>query len=200
MRLTGNFEKKFQKKFQKKIRKFFFSIFSFLRAFVVSSCRKSGFRVFLSLRYGADLGRSRLVSFDFVFRFISSLLLLLPASGRDRLRLLGRHLVPRDVHTHVQQFLLRPPPEGDSERGGLSPHAQTHHPRLTAACQPLPQHPQEVPRVCPAGERTRARTPRRLGRDIHAASGLERGNIASLLLFLYFYFCDSRNIIEISTI
>ena len=57
MRLTGNFEKKF-----KKNRKFFFSIFSFLRAFVVSSCRKSGFRVFLSLRYGADLGRSRLVS------------------------------------------------------------------------------------------------------------------------------------------
>ena len=48
MRLTGNF---------KKIRKFFFSIFSFLRAFVVSSCRKSGFRfrVFLSLRYGAGL-------------------------------------------------------------------------------------------------------------------------------------------------
>ena len=43
----------------------FFPIFSFLRAFVVSSCRKSGFRfrVFLSLRYGADLGRSRLVSF-----------------------------------------------------------------------------------------------------------------------------------------
>ena len=50
--------KKFRKKFG-----FFFSIFSFLRAFVVSSCRKSGFcfRVFLSLRYGADLGRSRLV-------------------------------------------------------------------------------------------------------------------------------------------
>ena len=43
-----------------KNRKIFFSIFSFLRAFV-SSCRKSGFRVFLSLRYGADLGRSRLV-------------------------------------------------------------------------------------------------------------------------------------------
>ena len=59
MRLTGNFEKKF-----KKNRKFFFSIFSFLRAFVVSSCRKSGFRVFLSLRYGADLGRSRLVSYN----------------------------------------------------------------------------------------------------------------------------------------
>ena len=37
------------------------SIFSFLRAFVVSSRRKSGFRVLLSLRYGADLGRSRLV-------------------------------------------------------------------------------------------------------------------------------------------
>ena len=49
-----------KKKF-KKNRKFFLSIFSFLRAFVVSSCRKSGFRVFLSLRYGADLGRSRLV-------------------------------------------------------------------------------------------------------------------------------------------
>ena len=58
MRLTGNFEKKFKKKFGN----FFLSIFSFLRAFV-SSCRKSGFRVFLSLRYGADLGRSRLVSF-----------------------------------------------------------------------------------------------------------------------------------------
>ena len=53
--------RKLRKKIQKKIRKFFFSIFSFLRAFVVSSCRKSGFRVFLSLRYGADLGRSRLV-------------------------------------------------------------------------------------------------------------------------------------------
>ena len=52
--------KKFDKKFG-----IFFSIFSFLRAFVVSSCRRSGFRfrVFLSLRYGADLGRSRLVSF-----------------------------------------------------------------------------------------------------------------------------------------
>ena len=47
------------KKFRKKIG-FFFSIFSFLRAFVVSSCRKVVF-VFLSLRYGADLGRSRLV-------------------------------------------------------------------------------------------------------------------------------------------
>ena len=44
----------------------FFSIFSFLRAFVVSSCRKSDFhfRVFLSLRYGADLGRSRLVNLE----------------------------------------------------------------------------------------------------------------------------------------
>ena len=51
---------KLRKKISKKIR-FFFSIFSFLRAFVVSSCRKSGCRVFLSLRYGADLGRSRLV-------------------------------------------------------------------------------------------------------------------------------------------
>ena len=39
----------------------FEKIFSFLRAFVVSRCRKSGFRfrVFLSLRYGADLGRSK---------------------------------------------------------------------------------------------------------------------------------------------
>ena len=54
--------RKLQKK-SKKNSEFFFSIFSFLRAFVVSSCRKSGFRfrVFLSLRYGADLGRSRLV-------------------------------------------------------------------------------------------------------------------------------------------
>ena len=53
--------RKLRKKFEKKFG--FFSIFSFLRAFVVSSCRKSGFRfrVFLSLRYGADLGRSRLV-------------------------------------------------------------------------------------------------------------------------------------------
>ena len=57
MRLTGNFEKKVQKKFGN----FFFSIFSFLRAFVVPSCRKSGFRVFLSPRYGAYLGGSRLV-------------------------------------------------------------------------------------------------------------------------------------------
>ena len=48
----------------KKIRIFFSQFLVFLRAFVVSSCRKSGFRfrVFLSLRYGADLGRSRLVS------------------------------------------------------------------------------------------------------------------------------------------
>ena len=51
---SKNFEKKSE---------IFFSIFSFWRAFFVSSCRKSGFRfrVFLSLRYGADLGRSRLV-------------------------------------------------------------------------------------------------------------------------------------------
>ena len=53
--------RKLRKKISKKNSEFFFSIFSFLRAFVVSSCRKSGFRVFLSLRYGADLGRSRLV-------------------------------------------------------------------------------------------------------------------------------------------
>ena len=33
-----------------------------MRAFVVSSCRKSCFRVFFSLRYGADLNRSRLVT------------------------------------------------------------------------------------------------------------------------------------------
>ena len=37
------------------------SIFSFLRGFVVSSYGKSGFRVLLSLSYGADLGRARLV-------------------------------------------------------------------------------------------------------------------------------------------
>ena len=56
-KLEKNSEKKFG---------IFFSIFSFLRVFVVSSCRKSGFRfrVFLSLRYGADLGRFRLV-FEF---------------------------------------------------------------------------------------------------------------------------------------
>ena len=53
--------RKLRKKIQEKYSESFFSIFSFLRAFVVSSCRKSGFRVFLSLRYGADLGRSRLV-------------------------------------------------------------------------------------------------------------------------------------------
>ena len=54
------------KKNRKKFRKIFSSIFSFLRAFVVSSCRKSGFRVLLRLRYGADLGRSRLVIFCFL--------------------------------------------------------------------------------------------------------------------------------------
>ena len=48
MRLTG----------EKKIRNIFSSTFSFLRAFVVSSCRKSGFQVLLSVRYGADMGRS----------------------------------------------------------------------------------------------------------------------------------------------
>ena len=52
--------RKLRKKNQKNLETFF-SIFSFLRAFVVSSCRKSGFRVFFSLIYGADLGRSRLV-------------------------------------------------------------------------------------------------------------------------------------------
>ena len=74
MRLTGDFKKKFEKK----LGKFFSSIFSFLRTFVVSSCRKSDFRVLLSLRYAptwavpglfvffskifcADFGRSRLV-------------------------------------------------------------------------------------------------------------------------------------------
>ena len=54
------------RKLQKNSKKIgsFFSIF-ILRAFVVSSCRKSGFRfrVFLSLRYRADLGRSRFVIF-----------------------------------------------------------------------------------------------------------------------------------------
>ena len=40
MRLTGNFEKKFG---------FFFSIFSFLRAFVVSSCKKVVFESFWAL-------------------------------------------------------------------------------------------------------------------------------------------------------
>ena len=43
-----------------RLQKIFFSFFSFLRAFVVASCRKSGFRVLLSLRYGSDLGRSGL--------------------------------------------------------------------------------------------------------------------------------------------
>ena len=55
--------RKLQQKFEK-IRKFLFSSFCFLGAFVVSSCRKSSFRVFLSLRYCADLGRSRLVSYS----------------------------------------------------------------------------------------------------------------------------------------
>ena len=57
MRLTGDF-----KKISKKNGKI-----SFLRAFVVSSCRKSGFRVLLSFRYGADLGRSRLVNFGILY-------------------------------------------------------------------------------------------------------------------------------------
>ena len=57
VRLTGDLKKNFEKIFGK-----FFPQFSvFLRAFVVSSCRKSSFRVLLSLRYGADLGRSLLV-------------------------------------------------------------------------------------------------------------------------------------------
>ena len=46
---------------QKKSEFFFSQFLIFLRAFVVSSCKKSGFRVFLSLRYGADLERSWLV-------------------------------------------------------------------------------------------------------------------------------------------
>ena len=54
--------RRLQKKFEKKFGKIFSSIFSFLRAFVVSSCRKSGFRVLSNLRYGANLGRSQLVS------------------------------------------------------------------------------------------------------------------------------------------
>ena len=67
--------RKLQKNFEKKFG-LFFSIFSFLRAFVVSSCRKSGFRfrVFLSLRYGADLGRSRLVDFNLPEYSVSRLL------------------------------------------------------------------------------------------------------------------------------
>ena len=61
--------RKLRKKFEKKFG-IFFSIFSFLRAFVVSSCRKSGFRfqVFLSLRYSADFRRFRLVHFSSKFR------------------------------------------------------------------------------------------------------------------------------------
>ena len=72
------------RKLQKKLKKnseIFFSIFSFLRAFVVSSCRKSGFRfrVFLSLRYGADLSRYVLVSIYgdyFSYVSINALILL----------------------------------------------------------------------------------------------------------------------------
>ena len=54
--------RKLQKNFEKKS-EFFSQFLIFLRAFVVSSYRKSGFRfrVFLSLRYGADLGRFRFV-------------------------------------------------------------------------------------------------------------------------------------------
>ena len=54
------------KKIRKQFAKIFSSIFSFLRAFVVSSCRKSGF-VLLSLRYGADLGHSQLVHWKTAF-------------------------------------------------------------------------------------------------------------------------------------
>ena len=64
MRLPGNF-----KFFSKNSEIFFSSIFSFLRAFVVSSRRKSGFRVLLSLRYGADLCRSWLVVIE-LFKFL----------------------------------------------------------------------------------------------------------------------------------
>ena len=53
--------RRLQKNFEKRSEKFFPQFLIFLRAFVVSSCTKSGFRVLLSLRYGADLGRSRLV-------------------------------------------------------------------------------------------------------------------------------------------
>ena len=49
MRLTGDFKTNFEKNL-------IFSIFSFLRAFLVSSCRKSGFRVLLSLRIWSRLG------------------------------------------------------------------------------------------------------------------------------------------------
>ena len=53
--------RKLQKNSEKKFGIFFSQFLVFLRAFVVSSCRKSGFRVLLSLRYGDDLGSSRLV-------------------------------------------------------------------------------------------------------------------------------------------
>ena len=80
------------KKFRKKIRNFFFSIFSFLRAFVVSSCRKSGFRfrVFLSLRYGADLGRSLLFDPNCHLAFQGYQLYerchLIPCTGLDHMK------------------------------------------------------------------------------------------------------------------
>ena len=51
-------------KIPKKIRKFFFSIFSFLRALLSPVVEKV---VFLSLRYVADLGRSRLVLVQNIF-------------------------------------------------------------------------------------------------------------------------------------
>ena len=54
--------RKHEIKFRKKKSERCFWIFRFLRTFVVSKCRKSNFWVFLSLRYCADLGRSRLVS------------------------------------------------------------------------------------------------------------------------------------------
>ena len=57
--------RKLQKNSEKKFG-IFFSIFSFLRAFVVSSCRKNGFRVFLSLRYGAVPGLLHVTSSSFL--------------------------------------------------------------------------------------------------------------------------------------
>ena len=64
MRLTGDFKKNSKENSEK----IFPQFLVFLRAFVVSSCRKSGSRVLLSLRYGADLGRSRLVPSGLTFQ------------------------------------------------------------------------------------------------------------------------------------
>ena len=86
---------------------FFFSIVSFLRAFVVFSCRKSGFRfrVFLSLRYGADLGRSRLVQYYWTL-FIGEQEAVFPFACRVLL-LKYTHKGYKEADIHLNVFLNR---------------------------------------------------------------------------------------------